>query len=162
MNKVTTAAPVTAANTAAWTTALKAGLFLLVMMRLAGGIYGFFWGVFSLQPLEQMLGAWRVTEYAQAVTAILGLSLVPLTFALLFVLAPLVGWWVYSRVEPARHNLVGWGAVGFYLLGDTILSLFTGVFSVAALAAGALIVGLYTMFWMGIGFNLAKLFRMKL
>ena len=93
---------------------------------------------------------------------ILGLSLVPLTFALLFVLAPLVGWWVYSRVEPARHNAVGWGAVGFYLLGDIVLSLFTGIFSVPALIAGAVIVGLYTMFWMGIGFNLAKLFRIKL
>ena len=162
MNKATTATPATAAGTATWTTALKAGVFLLVMMRLAGGLYGFFWGVFSLPQLDSLLGAWHVTEYAQAVGMILSLALVPLTFALLFVLSPLVGWWIYSRVEPARQNLVGWGAVGFYLLGDTILSLFTGIYSVMALAAGALIVGLYTMFWMGIGFNLAKLFRIKL
>lgn len=161
MNKATTATPV-AAGTSAWVTALKAGTFLLVMMRLAGGLYGFFWGVFALPQLDGLLGAWHVTDYAAALSAILGLALVPLTFALLFVLAPMVGWWIYSRVEPARHNLVGWGAVGFYLLGDTILSVFTGIYSVVALGAGALIVGLYTMFWMGIGFNLAKLFRIKL
>ncbi len=162
MNKATTAAPATAAGSAAWVTALKAGIFLLVMMRLAGGLYGFFWGVFALPQLDSLLGAWHVTDYAAALSAILGLALVPLTFALLFVLAPMVGWWIYSRVDPAKHNLVGWGAVGFYLLGDTILSVFTGIYSLMALAAGALIVGLYAMFWMGIGYNLAKLFRIKL
>lgn len=157
----TTAAPARATQ-ATFLTALKAGLFLLVMMRLAGGVYGAFWGLFSLQPLEQMLGEWHVVNYASAVSRILGLSIVPLSFALLFVLSPLIGWWIYSRVEKARQNAVGWSIVGIYLVGDAVLSILTGQYSVIALIAGAVIIGLYIMFWMGIGFNLAKLFRAKL
>jgi hypothetical protein len=163
MNKATITAPAaTTAGKATWVTALKAGLFLLVMIRLSAGVYGFFWGTFSLPALDALLGTWRVADYAPAVSAVLELSFLPLTAALIFVLAPLVGWWIYSRIEPAQQSAVGWSTVGFYLLIDGLLGVLTGQYGFLFMLTGMIVVGLYTMFWMGIGYNLAKLFRIKL
>ncbi len=162
MVEKTAAAGAKAEGNTTFLTSLKVGVFLLVMLRLAGAAYGAFWGLFVSKSLEDMLGVWRVADYATALNQLFGLSLTPLPFAILFVLAPLVGWWIYSRIAPPQQNAVGWSAAAIYCAADSILSLLTGGFSIISLIIGSVIVLLYTMFCMGIGFNIAKLFKLKL
>jgi len=151
-------------------TAFKVSIFMLVMVFLSAITYGFFWGVFSASKLVELLGVWRVAEYQQAMQVLLKLSLTPLTFAILVVVAPLVGWWIYSRVESSKQTSVGWSAAGLFALWNLLIGLFDFLslgmahlfMQMFFMVIGNAILLLYTMLLMGIGFNLPKLFKIKL
>jgi hypothetical protein len=144
-------------------TAMKVALFYLVVMKFAQAVFFFFWGKFSIEPLLEMVGKWHIDNYREALGSIYSLSVAPLDFALLTILAPLVGWWIYSRVEPAKQTLVGWLAAVLYVVADAgILVLTTPFDPVSVSLVSGLIALAYIMFMMGIGFNVAKLFRLRL
>lgn len=164
-----TAAPVHANDRAkvrtrpAVVTAMKVALFYLVVMKFAQAVFFFFWRNFSIEPLLEMIGKWHIDDYKSAMGSIYSLSVVPLDFALLMILAPLVGWWVYSRVEPKKQNLVGWLGAGLYVVADAGIVVATTPFDFGAVSIiSALIALVYIMFLMGSGFLIAKLFRLRL
>jgi hypothetical protein len=143
---------------------LKVAVFYLVVMKFAQSVFFFFWGNFSIQPLLEMIGKWHIDDYRGALGSIYSLSIVPLNFALLTVLAPLVGWWVYSRVEPAKQNLVGWLAAALYVVADSAIMIATMPIDFGPVSWGlsCLISLTFIMLLMGAGFLLAKLFRVRL
>ncbi|HWB97504.1 MAG TPA: hypothetical protein VG672_12395, partial [Bryobacteraceae bacterium] len=106
---------------------------------------------------------WHIDNYREALGSIYSLSVAPLDFALLTILAPLVGWWVYSRVEPAKQTLVGWLAAVLYVVSDATILVVTTTFDPLSVSLVSGVIALvYIMFCMGIGFNIAKLFRLRL
>lgn len=168
-DRAATASTARAAGNSTFTTALRVSLFMYAMLLISSTVYKFFWNAFSLDAVLAMLGEWRVEQYQIAVLTLQNLSLVPLTYAILVVLAPLVGWWIYSRIEPAQQTRLGWIVALLFAGYDILVSLvklgLVGIFWHPALiwmAIGQIIVVLFTMFFMGIGFNLAKLFRVQL
>ncbi len=153
---------------AVWTPTLQVAGFLIIMMKLGGTIFGGLWGMFSEPVVERILAA-LPAENAIPPFSLLTLSLLPLTLTLLTLLCPLAGWWIYSKVEPQNTSAVGWGAAIVYALADAAISfVFSGMASAGAqvtlftLVIGVVIAVLYAMFFMGLGFNLAKLFKAKL
>lgn len=144
-------------------TAAKVALFYLVVMKVAQAVFFFFWGNFSIEPLLDMIGRWHINDYKGALGSIYSLSVLPLDFALLTILAPLVGWWIYSRVEPAKQMLVGWLAAILYVVADAGIVVVTTPFDLGAISlVSAVIALMFIMFMMGLGFNIAKLFRLRL
>ncbi len=145
-------------------TALKVAVFYLVVMKFAQSVFFFFWGNFSIQPLLELIGKWHIDDYRGALGSIYSLSVMPLNFALLTVLAPLVGWWVYSRVEPSKQNVVGWTAAAIYVVADSAIMMATMPIDFGPISWGlsCLISLTFIMLLMGCGFLLAKLFRLKL
>lgn len=145
-------------------TAIKVAVFYLVVMKFAQSVFFFFWGNFSIEPLLDMIGKWHIDDYRGALGSIYSLSVMPLNFALLTILAPLVGWWVYSRVEPKKQGLVGWLAAALYVLADSAIMLATMPidFGPVSWALSCLISLTFVMLLMGSGFLVAKLFRLRL
>lgn len=147
-------------------TALKVAAFLFVAVKVVSYVYLFFWDTFAMQPLTDMLGKWHVDAYQEALGLIAYLSVLPLALAIMTVLGPLIGWWIYSRVEPRNQDMVGWYGACFYLGANIAVMLFTGgwqvIYSWLAIVLSNLISLLFVMFLMGAGFNLAKLFKIKL
>lgn len=145
-------------------TALKVAIFYLIVMKLAGYIFFFFWGKFSVVPLIDLLGKWHVDEYRAALASIYHLSIAPLNFALLTILAPLVGWWVYSRVEPGRRTLVSWVSAALYVAADAVWMYVTTTVDYGPVSLGLnyLIALLYVMLFMGLGVNFGKILRLRL
>ncbi|HVZ30137.1 MAG TPA: hypothetical protein VG839_07060 [Asticcacaulis sp.] len=155
--------PAKARSRPAAVTAMKVALFYLVVMKFAQAVFFFFWGKFSIEPLLEMIGKWHIDNYREALGSIYSLSVAPLDFALLTILAPLVGWWVYSRVEPAKQTLVGWLAAVLYVVSDATILVVTTTFDPLSVSLVSGVIALvYIMFCMGIGFNIAKLFRLRL
>lgn len=150
-------------------TALKVGLFLFFLTRVAGGVFGGWWGAVSRPVVRSLLETAHLADIETAVNHILFLSLGPLTMAVLTVLAPLFGWWIYSRVEKSRQDAVGWLAALTFVVFDGVLGLLSAGAAAAdtgaiwlVLAVGETMILLWIMFFMGVGFNIAKLFKSPL
>lgn len=150
-------------------TALKAGLFLFFLTRVAGGVFGGWWGAVSRPVVRSLLQTAQLPNIEATIDRILIQSMGPLTMAVLTVLAPLFGWWIYSRVEKPRQDPVGWLAALIFAGCDGILSLLSAGmdasvigFVMVVLAIGETMIILWVMFFMGIGFNIAKLFKAPL
>ncbi len=151
-------------------TAVKVGLFLFAMVRLACVIFGAWWAALSRPMIKGLLQTAQLANIEVTVNYILGTAIFPLIMSVLVVLAPLFGWWIYSRVDGQKQNMVGWTSAVVFAIGDAAL---TFVFSASQIALGyhidifGMIVGeviviLWIMFFMGLGFNIAKLFKAKL
>ncbi len=151
-------------------TAVKLGFFLFLLTRLGGVVFGVWWNLATLPLLRSMLQTAQLPNLEATLTHILGLTLFPFNMAILVVLAPLFGWWVYSRVDKPRQNAVGWlGALVFAVFDAAITLVFAGaelelgyVINLVVLAISEAIIVLWVMFFMGLGFNIAKLFKSPL
>ena len=151
-------------------TIVKVALVLFVLSQAAGAAYAFFFGLFAMPQLNGILQAAHVDAALALEGQLLQVTLAPLAYALLTAISPLVGWWIYSRVDKPQQSMVGWGsatlfAVSYVLIGLVVqgaLGRLTAVFDVLATVIGLALIVVYTVFFMGIGFNIAKLFRLKL
>ena len=150
-------------------TALKAGLFLFFLTRVAGGVFGGWWGAISRPVVRSLLQTAQLPNIEATIDRIFIQSMGPLTMAVLTVLAPLFGWWIYSRVEKSRQDAVGWLAALIFAACDAALSLLVAGLQSAdlgvllfLLAVGETMMILWIMFFMGVGFNIAKLLKSPL
>ncbi len=144
------------------------GVVLLIAVKLSAAIYGAFFGAYSMPVIVGVLSALNASDITGAFNKIMTASLVPLTFSLVAAVCPFIGAWIYAGIATSRQTLVGWGGALLYVLLDAVISLVMhdtlaqmGVdLSPGALLLGAAILLLLAMFFMGIGFNLAKLFKL--
>lgn len=151
-------------------TAVKVGLFLFALTRFGSLVFGTWWNLTTLPVLRSMLETAQLSNLEATLVRIMGLALFPFNMALLAVLAPLFGWWIYSRVDKARQDVVGWLSALFFVSFDLALTLvFAGVelqlgytINLVLVAIFEAIVILWLMFFMGIGFNIAKLLKSPL
>ncbi|WP_443747733.1 hypothetical protein [Asticcacaulis solisilvae] len=151
-------------------TALKMSAMLFVLVRIGGFVFGAWWGAVARPHLRALLQTAQLSDLETTLNHIFGIAMFPFTMSILVVLAPLFGWWVYSRVDTARQDATGWLAALFFCIGDAALAIiFSGVqhrlgydVNMVGLAIGEAIVLLWVMFFMGLGFNIAKLFKSPL
>ena len=160
----------TTTGSSTFVTALKLGVFLFALTRVAGFVFGAWWGLSALPFLRDMLQTAHLANLEATIDRVMGATLLPLNMAVLSVLTPLFGWWIYSRVPEAQQNGAGWyGALIFAACDASLTIVFSGLqaalgyqISLIGLGIGEAIVILWSMFFMGIGFNIAKLFKIKL
>lgn len=150
--------------------ALKMAAMLFLLTRVGGFVFGAWWGAAAEPQIRAILQTAQLPNTEQALNHVLGVTLFPFNMAILVVLAPLFGWWVYSRVDKSRQGAVGWVGALFFCLADAALTLIFAStqhalgynINVVALAISEAIVVLWLMFFMGVGFNIAKLFKAPL
>lgn len=144
---------------------VKVAAVLFVLTRVASFAYGFFFGAFSLPQLTGILQAAHVDAAYAFEMQLLHMTLAPLMYALLTALAPLVGWWVYSRVETGGQATVMWGSATLFTVVAIALGLGLSGAMIAnplALLLGVAIMVVYIVFFMGLGFIPAQLLKAKL
>lgn len=155
---------------ATYGTIVKVAMVLLVIVELAGYIYVAFYSLLARDAVETLLVSAQFSDVIAIENSLLGLTLAPFTYGLLAAIGPLVGWWIYSRVDKPQQSVVGWGSAALFALSYVLIGLIvqgalgrlTAVFDLVATVIGLALIVVYTVFFMGIGFNIAKLFKLKL
>ena len=89
------------AGVSVWGPIVKVAAVMFVLTKLAGIAYVFFFGAFVVPQLTTVLQAAHVDQAVAFEGGLLQITMVPLSYALLAAISPLVGWWVYSRVAIA-------------------------------------------------------------
>lgn len=153
---------------------VRAASLLFVLEHLGQAIFGGMWGAFAEPKVDAILASVQIPQLEATVEQLMMVNMLPLVLALLGVLTPLFGWWIYSRIPTERQTETGWAIAGFFILFDALLSLVGALFSTGqmdAVAWGgfgfllvitAAILVLWIMFFMGAGFLVAKMFKSKL
>ena len=165
-----TAVKSTVRTNSTWGAIIKVALVFLVLTELAAFMYGLFFVMLARMPLHAMVADANITNALEFENRLLGLTLAPLAYAILAALSPLVGWWIYSRVDKPQQNAVGWGgaslfAVTYILIGMMnagIMARMGMVMSALSTIVGLAIIIFYVMFFMTIGFVTASIFKAKL
>ncbi len=145
---------------------VKVALVMFVLVELACFAYGVFFAAFSMGPLTQFLQDAHVADALTIEGHLLQFAAAPLAYVIITAISPLIGWWVYSRIESGGQAKVMWGAaalfaVTFILFGLTLGGMLMAVNPVLLLIGTAILV-LYTWFCMGLGFLPAQIFKVKL
>lgn len=154
----------------AWPAIIKVALTLLVLVELAAFMYGLFFAMLAAAPLQSMIADAQISNAIDFENRLLGLTLAPLAYAILAAIAPLVGWWIYSRVDKPQQDAVGWGGASLFAVTYVLIGMFNaGVLARMGLVISALstvlglgIIILYVMLFMTAGFLTAALFKAKL
>lgn len=145
---------------------VRVAAVLFVLCELAGLAYSFFFGLFALPHLTEMLVSVHVTDVFAIENSMLQMTLAPLAYAILAAISPLVGWWVYSRVETGGQASVMWGGATLFAVLYVGVGLALGgmLMTVNAfqLVLGLLILVVYVVFFMGLGFVPAQVLKLKL
>jgi len=144
---------------------VKVAAVMLVLTQAAAFAYAFFFGVLSMPELNSFMQAAHVDGALELEARFLQATFAPLAYALLTAISPLVGWWVYSRVETGAQAKVMWGAAATYAIVSALFGMGLSGAMVAnplLLAVGLAIVVVYSVFFMGLGFIPAQLFKAKL
>ena len=151
-------------------TMLKVAIFLIVMEQFGAVVFGFFYGMTVIRPVQALLTSWHVTtDTVSAVRILSSLSVAPLIYAINAVLSPVVGWWIGSRVAKPSQGSVLWGSLGLYILLSLIVGIVTGGFSTqmstgqgwGMVAFGMILLAVFDLFFMGVGLLLARSFSGK-
>lgn len=154
--------------------AVRAAGMLFLLVHVGQAIFGGMWAVIAAPKVAAFLEAAQIPHLEIVLGQLLMVNILPLMLALIGVLGPLFGWWIYSRIAPEKQTETGWAIAGLYALFDAVLSTVGLVLSggqMDAVAWGgmgfllaiiALIMTLWVMFFMGIGFLVAKLFKATL
>jgi hypothetical protein len=148
-----------------WGPILKVAAVMFVLTQVAGFAYGAFFGMFSLPELNGILQAAHVDSALALEGQFLQSTFAPLAYALLTAISPLVGWWIYSRVETGAQAGVMWGSAALYAIVSIAFGMGLSGAMVAnplALVLGVAIMIVYSVFFMGLGFIPAQLFKAKL
>ena len=149
---------------------VRVAVLLFVMVTVASYIFRFFYGLLARGAVEAMLVEAHFSDVLAIENNLLGLTMAPAVYGVLAAISPLIGWWIHARVEKPAQSLVGWGATTLFAVVYVAIGLISaGVIGrlaepmilVWTLIGLALIV-VYTVFFMGIGYNIAKLFRLSL
>jgi hypothetical protein len=154
---------------AVWT-AIKLGLFMVFLSNLSGWVYGYFYHMISIHPLTEIIQTFNLPDGVQIQNRLLGLSLMPVSYAVLASIAPLIGWWIYSRVDAKNCDVVGWGAAATYTASALVITYVNraarGQMGFASgpieMTIGVFLMMCFLMFFLGLGFVIAKTFKLKL
>ena len=145
---------------------VKVAAVLFVLCQLAGLAYGFFFGVFSMGHLTDLLVSAHVSDVFAMENSMLQMTFAPLAYAILTAVSPLVGWWIYSRIDTGGQAKVMWGSAALFAVAYVSIGLVLGgaVMTVnpLQLVLGLMILTVYVVFFMGIGFVPAQIFKLKL
>ena len=153
------------ASVPVWGPIVKVAAVMFVLTQVASFVYAFFFGLFSVPQLNGLLQAAHVDAAMALESQLLQASLAPLAYALLTVISPLVGWWVYSRVETGGQAAVMWGGAALYTVAAMALGFGLSGAMIAnpiTLVLGMAILIVYSVFFMGLGFIPAQLLKAKL
>ena len=153
------------AGASVWGPIAKVAAVMFVLTQAAGFTYGAFFGLFSLPELNSYLQAAHVDQAYAIEARLLQSTFAPLAYALLTAISPLVGWWVYSRVETGGQAAVMWGGAALYTVAAMALGFGLSGAMIAnpiTLVLGMAILIVYSVFFMGLGFIPAQLFKAKL
>jgi hypothetical protein len=151
-------------------TGIRLGLFLVFSSNLSGWVYGYFYHLIAVHPLAEMVRTFNLPDGVRIENRLLGLSMLPVSYAVLASVAPLIGWWIYSRVEAKNCDKVGWGAAATYTASALLITYTNraarGEMGFASgpieMTIGVFLMMCFLMFFLGLGFSIAKLFRLKL
>ncbi|MGZ3297668.1 MAG: hypothetical protein ACXU8O_01525 [Asticcacaulis sp.] len=155
-------------------------MILLALVYAAAFIFGFIYAAVSEPMITKTLTA-LATAYGVQFSdadmtifehAIIGPIALPLVLALLAATSPLLGAWIQSHTAKNRHGAIGWGASFLFALANSLIGLFQShdaakamgldaSIGIGGFVLGCAIVWLFTLLFMGIGYNLAKLFKVR-
>ena len=170
MTSETAVKSTTVPTSSVWLLSAKVALVLLAMVELGAFMYGRFFRLLALNAMESLVASAGIVDAIAFENRLLGLFIAPMAYGLLAAVSPLIGWWIYSRVEKAQQTPVGWASAS--LFGATYV--FIGLFSAGAMARlgisidaistilGLAIIILYVMLFMTAGFVTAAITRIKL
>lgn len=152
--------------------AVRAGLLLLAMEHFGGFIFGSTWAIFSRPTIEAMFANAPAAQASAIASQLMNLSMFPLSLAIMAVVSPLFGWWIYSRIPEDKQTSTGWSIAAIYTAGDVLITVLLSAGKLRdaiewgalgfILIFGAAISILWAMLFMGLGFLIAKLFKSKL
>jgi hypothetical protein len=152
--------------------AVRAGLMLLALEHFGGFIFGSTWALFARPNVEAMFASLPAPQANALASQLMNLSIFPLSLAIVAVVAPLFGWWIYSRIPEDKQTSTGWSIAAIYTAGDVLITMLLAAGKLRdaiewgamgfILVFGALISVLWAMLFMGCGFLIAKLFKSKL
>ncbi len=148
-----------------WGPIVKVAAVMFVLSQVAGFAYGAFFAMFALPELNSVLQAAHVDAALALEGRLLQTTVAPFVYGVLTAISPLVGGWIYSRVETGGQAKVMWGASALYALVSVALGFGLSGAMVAnpfALLLGMAILIVYSVFFMGLGFIPAQLFKVKL
>lgn len=148
----------------------RVGILLFVMVMVASYVFRFFFGLMASGEVEAMLVEARFNDVLAIENRLLGLTMGPAIYGVLAAISPLIGWWIHARVDKPAQGAVGWGGAGLFaviyvLVGLTaagVILQLADLWVLAATLTGTALIVVYTVFFMGIGFNIAKIFRLTL
>ncbi len=153
-----------------WLINVKIALLLFVLVELGGYIFVLFYGLLGHREVQMLLASAQISDALDFENRLLGMTMAPLAYALLAVLAPLIGWWIYSRVDKSQQTTVGWGSASLFAVVYVAFGLFNAdamarlgmAMTAISTIVGLAIIILYVMLFMTAGFLTASLFRAKL
>ncbi len=165
-----TAVKSTTKTSSTWLLSLKIALVLLVLVELAAVVFAFFYGLLGHREVQLLLASAQVADAIDMENRLLGITMAPLAYAILAALSPLVGWWIYSRVDKPQQNAAGWGGASIFAALYVLIGMFNaGTMARLGLAMSAIstilglaIIILFVMLFMTIGFVTAAITRVKL
>jgi len=150
---------------AVWGPIVKVAAVMFVLTIAAEFAYGAFFALFAMPTLTGVLQAAHVDAAFALEGRLLQVTIAPLVYALLTAISPLVGWWIYSRVDTGGQAKVMWGAAALYAIVSVAFGMGLSGAMVAnplELLLGLAIIVVYIVFFMGLGFIPAQLFKAKL
>ncbi len=170
MTETTTAAATPVRTSVVYGQIARVGLLLFVMVTVSSYIFRLFFGLLASGDIEAMLVEARFNDVLAIEDRLIGLTMAPAVYGILAAISPLIGWWIHARVEKPAQAAVGWGgaavfAVIYVLVGLTVAGLVVRLVDpwvLAGTVVGLALIIVYTVFCMGIGFNIAKLFKLTL
>ena len=170
MTEATTAAATPVQTKVVYGQILRVGLLLFVMVTVSSYIFRLFFGLLASGDIEAMLVEARFNDVLAIEDRLLGLTMAPAVYGVLAAISPLIGWWIYARVEKPAQGAVGWGgaavfALIYVLVGLMAFGLVTRLadpWVLAGTVTGVALIVVYTVLCMGVGFNIARFFKLKL
>jgi len=144
---------------------VRVAAVMFVLTQVATLAFGFFFGLFSLPQLNAFLQEAHIDQAFAIEARLLQVTAAPLVYGLLTAISPLVGWWIYSRVDTGGQAKVMWGSAALYAVVSIAFGMGLSGAMIAnplALLLGLAILVVYSVFFMGLGFIPAQLFKAKL
>ncbi len=148
-----------------WGPIAKVAAVLFVLTQVSEFAYGAFFGLFAMPELNSIVQAAHIDAAFALEARVLQVTIAPLVYALLTAISPLAGWWIYSRVDTGAQAKVMWGAAALNAVASAALGIgLSGamIANLGLLLLGLAILTVYTVFFMGLGFIPAQLFKAKL
>ncbi len=148
----------------------RVGILLFIMVTVASYVFRLFFSLMASGEVEAMLVEAHFNDVLAIENRLLGLTMGPAIYGVLAAICPLIGWWIQARVEKPAQGAVGWGGAALFALIYVLVGLTAAgvilrlgdLWLLAATVTGTALIVVYTVFFMGIGFNIAKIFKLTL
>jgi hypothetical protein len=157
---------------------LKLALVGFIVTKISLAVFTLGFGIVSWHSLLAFFNSEKLPEALsqmglapeETVGLVLKLTLPPLGYAVLTAVFPFLGAWIYLSTPQNKSTALGLGTAAAFMIMNMIPSLiggfgafeaFDGMASAIAIILGLTAETLYTFFVMGIGYNLAKAFKLR-